>query len=108
MEKEPINLIILGRSGSGKERKPRYSHTSLTFEYIGTGDLLRKFSERENAAAHRMKETMAQGKLRSFLDAIFYLMEKLAYTDVHKGVLFDGSPRMLGEAITLDEVLDWF
>ena len=108
MEKEPLNLIILGRSGSGKGTQAQILSHEFNLEYIGTGDLLRKFSERENAAAHRMKETMAQGKLAPSWMPFFIWMEKLAYTDVHKGVLFDGSPRMLGEAITLDEVLDWF
>jgi adenylate kinase family enzyme len=107
MEQEPLNLIMLGRSGSGGTQAEILAH-EFNLEYIGTGDLLRKFSERENAAAHRMKETMAQGKLAPSWMPFFIWMEKLAYSDVHKGVLFDGSPRMLGEAITLDEVLDWF
>lgn len=108
MEKEPLNLIMLGRSGSGKGTQAQVLVREFDLEYIGTGDLLRKFSERKNAAAHRMKETMAQGKLAPSWMPFFIWMEKLAYTDVHKGVLFDGSPRMLGEAVMLDEVLDWF
>jgi len=35
-------------------------------------------------------------------------MEKLAYLDPHKGTIFDGSPRILWEAKTLDEALEWF
>lgn len=108
MEKGPLNLIILGRSGSGKGTQAQMLAHKFDLEYIGTGDLLRKFSERENIAARRMKETMAQGKLAPSWMPFFIWMEKLAYTDVSKGVLFDGSPRMLAEAATLDEVLDWF
>lgn len=108
MEQEPLNLIMLGRSGSGKGTQAQTLAHEFNLEYIGTGDLLRKFSERENAASRRMKETMAQGKLAPSWMPFFIWMEKLAYTDAHKGVLFDGSPRMLGEAITLDEVLEWF
>lgn len=108
MEQGPLNLIMLGRSGSGKGTQAQELAREFDLEYIGTGDLLRKFSERKNAAARRMKETMAQGKLAPSWMPFFIWMEKLAYTDAHKGVLFDGSPRMLGEAITLDEVLEWF
>ncbi|MCR4323072.1 MAG: nucleoside monophosphate kinase [Candidatus Azambacteria bacterium] len=108
MEKGPFNLIMLGRSGSGKGTQAQILAQEFNLEYIGTGDLLRKFSEQKNAAARRMKETMAQGKLTPSWMPFFIWMQKLAYTDAHKGVLFDGSPRMLGEAITLDEVLDWF
>lgn len=108
MEQGPLNLIMLGRSGSGKGTQAQTLAQEFDLEYVGTGDLLRKFSERENAAARRMKETMAQGKLAPSWMPFFIWMEKLAYTDVRKGVLFDGSPRMLAEATTLDEVLDWF
>ncbi|MEK7487918.1 MAG: nucleoside monophosphate kinase, partial [Patescibacteria group bacterium] len=79
MEKEPLNLIILGRSGSGKGTQAQILSHEFNLEYIGTGDLLRKFSERENAAAHRMKETMAQGKLAPSWMPFFIWMEKLAY-----------------------------
>lgn len=108
MEKKPLNIIMLGRSGSGKGTQAQMLVQDLSLEYIGTGDLLRKFSERDNAAARRMKETMAQGKLAPSWMPFFIWMEKLAYTDINKGVLFDGSPRMLEEARTLDEVLEWF
>jgi len=99
---------MLGRSGSGKGTQAQMLVQDLSLEYIGTGDLLRKFSERDNAAARRMKETMTQGKLAPSWMPFFIWMEKLAYTDINKGVLFDGSPRMLQEAKTLDEVLEWF
>ncbi|OGD23483.1 hypothetical protein A2Z10_03095 [Candidatus Azambacteria bacterium RBG_16_47_10] len=108
MEKKPLNIIMLGRSGSGKGTQAQMLVQDLSLEYIGTGDLLRKFSERDNAAARRMKETMTQGKLAPSWMPFFIWMEKLAYTDINKGVLFDGSPRMLQEAKTLDEVLEWF
>lgn len=99
---------MLGRSGSGKGVQAQLLSRTLNLEYIGTGDLLRKYSERDNAAAHRLKETMAQGKLAPSWMPFFIWMEKLAYTDENKGVLFDGSPRMIGEAKTLDEALEWF
>lgn len=104
----PLNLILLGRSGSGKGTQAKKLAEHFHLEYIGTGDLLRRFSERDNVAARRMKETLAQGKLAPSWLPFFVWMEKLAYTDAHLGVLFDGSPRKLGEAEILDDVLDWF
>lgn len=108
MDKTPLNIILLGRSGSGKGTQAKKIVEHFHLEYIGTGDLLRRFSERDNAAARRMKETLAQGKLAPSWLPFFVWMEKLAYTDTHTGVLFDGSPRKLGEAQILDEVLAWF
>lgn len=107
-EKEPLNLILLGRSGSGKGTQARLLVDEFNLEYIGTGDLLRAYSQRDNPLAHRLKETLAQGKLTPSWMPFFIWMEKLAYIDPRKGVLFDGSPRMLDEAKILDEVLAWF
>ncbi len=105
---EPLTLILLGRSGSGKGTQARFLVDEFNLEYIGTGDLLREYSRRDNPLAHRLKETLAQGKLTPSWMPFFIWMEKLAYIDPRKGVLFDGSPRMLGEAKILDEVLTWF
>lgn len=108
MDKTSLNIILLGRSGSGKGTQAKKIVEDFHLEYIGTGDLLRRFSERDNAAARRMKETLAQGKLAPSWLPFFVWMEKLAYTDEHRGVLFDGSPRKFGEAQILDDVLAWF
>lgn len=108
MDKTPLNIILLGRSGSGKGTQAKKLAEHFHLEYIGTGDLLRRFSERDNVAAWRMKTTLAQGKLAPSWLPFFVWMEKLAYTDAHIGVLFDGSPRKIEEARILDDVLVWF
>lgn len=108
MSEQPLNLIMLGRSGSGKGTQAKLLLDEFDLEYIGTGDLLRAFTERGNPAANRLKETLMAGKLAPSWFPFFVWMEKLAYTNVHKGVLFDGSPRKLEEAKILDDVLAWF
>ena len=108
MDKNPLNIILLGRSGSGKGTQAIKLVEYFHLEYIGTGDLLRRFSERDNVAARRMKTTLAQGELAPSWLPFFVWMEKLAYTDTHIGVLFDGSPRKIEEARIFDDVLAWF
>ncbi|MBI1755355.1 nucleoside monophosphate kinase, partial [Candidatus Azambacteria bacterium] len=105
---DPLNIILLGRSGSGKGTQAKLLVKEFGLEYIGTGDLLRAYSERDNTLARRLKETLAQGKLAPSWMPFFVWMEKLAYSDLKKGVLFDGSPRKIAEAKMLDEVLEWF
>ena len=104
----PLDIIMLGRSGSGKGTQAKLLVDRLGLEYIGTGDLLREFSHRENAAAGHLKQALTQGKLVPSWLAFFVWMEKLAYVQPQKGVLFDGSPRKLPEAQVLDEVLEWY
>ncbi len=108
MEHETLNLIMLGRSGSGKGTQAKLLVEEFNLEYLGTGDLLRTFTERGNPAAIKLKETLMAGKLVPSWFAFFVWMEKLAYTNIHKGVFFDGSPRKIEEAMILDEVLTWF
>ena len=105
---KPLDIIMLGRSGSGKGTQAKLLVDKLGLEYIGTGDLLREFSQRENSAAGHLKQALIQGKLVPSWLAFFVWMEKLAYVQPQKGVLFDGSPRKLPEAQVLDEVLEWY
>ncbi len=108
MENEPLNIIILGRSGSGKGTQAKLLVDAFHLEYIGTGNLLRTFSERDNVAAKCVKRMLGAGELVPSWLPFFVWMEKLAYSDEQKGMLFDGSPRKLEEAKILDEVLAWF
>ena len=108
MEHETQNLIMLGRSGSGKGTQAKLLVDEFNLEYLGTGDLLRAFTERGNPAAIKLKEVLMSGKLVPSWLAFFVWMEKLAYTNIHKGLFFDGSPRKIEEALILDDVLEWF
>jgi len=108
MTDEPLNIILLGRSGSGKGTQGRLLVKEFHLEYIGTGDLLRAYAERDNALAQRLKKTLAEGNLVPSWMAFFIWMDRLAHLDPEKGALFDGSPRKLWEAETLDEALSWF
>lgn len=104
----PINLILLGRSGSGKGTQAHLLANEFGLEYMGTGDLFRELIKQDHPLARRLRETLSQGNLAPSWMAFFVWMEKLAYLEPHKGTIFDGSPRKLWEAQTLDEALAWF
>lgn len=106
--KKPLNIIILGRSGSGKGTQAKFLCEKFGLEYIGTGVLLRDFAERDNIASRKVKRDLAEGKLVPTWMAFFLWMEKLSQTPEEQGVLFDGSPRKIGEAELLDSVLEWY
>lgn len=107
-EEQPLNIILLGRSGCGKGTQGQLLVKEFHLEYIGTGDLLRTYAGRDNTLAHRLKETLTEGKLVPSWMAFFIWMERLSHLDADRGALFDGSPRKLWEAETLDEALRWF
>lgn len=106
--KKPLNIIVLGRSGSGKGTQAKLLCDKFSLEYIGTGVILRDFAERDNIASKKVKRDLAEGKLVPTWMAFFLWMEKLSQTPEDKGVLFDGSPRKLSEAELLGDVLEWY
>lgn len=106
--KKPLNIIVLGRSGSGKGTQAKLLCERYNLEYIGTGALLREFAERDNIASKKVKRELAEGKLVPTWVAFFLWMEKLSQVSEDKGVLFDGSPRKVGEAELLGSVLEWY
>ncbi|MBI3671270.1 nucleoside monophosphate kinase [Candidatus Azambacteria bacterium] len=107
-EQKPLNIILLGISGSGKGTQGGILRERYNLEYIGTGDLLRQFSKEDNAVARRMKQELAEGKLVPTWLPFYLWMNKLAHVSEKKGVLFDGSPRKIMEAELLEDVLDWY
>ena len=107
-QKKPLNIVLLGISGSGKGTQAKVLYEKYNLEYIGTGNLLREFSNEDNVAAKRLKKELAEGRLAPTWLPFYLWMDKLAHVSEDKGVLFDGSPRKLSEAQLLTDVLDWY
>jgi len=107
-EKNPLNIVLLGRSGSGKGTQAKMLCSEFDLEYIGSGDLLREFSQKDLAVSKRLKRELAEGKLMPTWIPFYLWLDKLVHLPEDKGVLFDGSPRKIQEAETLEEVLEWF
>ncbi len=106
--KNPLNIILLGISGSGKGTQAKFLCQRYGLEYIGTGDLLRTFAKKDNPASRKLKKDLSEGKLAPTWLPFYLWMDKLVEVDEKKGILFDGSPRKIHEAELLDEVLDWY
>jgi len=104
----PLNIILLGISGSGKGTQAKMLCEKYNLEYIGTGDMLRKFAKEENAAARKLKEELDIGHLVPTWVPFYLWMDRLVNVPEEKGVLFDGSPRKIGEAELLSDVLFWY
>jgi len=106
--KDTLNIVLLGRSGSGKGTQAKFLCNKFNLEYIGSGDLLREFSNKDLAVSRRLKRELAEGKLMPTWIPFYLWLDKLVHLPEDKGVLFDGSPRKVQEAETLEEVLEWF
>lgn len=103
----PDNIIIFGRSGSGKGTQARLLREKLDFEILDTGGLLREMSEENGKLGRKIKETLNQGYLVPDWVLFFVVVNFLRHFPSEKGLILEGSPRKLNEAEALDEIFEW-
>ena len=92
-------ITIMGPIGSGKSVQAELLAKTLKWETFSTGKLIREGSNQEARAAHdagkladtRFVQELVLGKIKSFPET--------------SGIILDGNPRMLPEAIRYDEDL---
>ena len=97
------NIVIFGAPGAGKGTQSDFivEHYGLT--HVSTGDLLRKEIADQTELGKRIKNIMDNGQLVSD-DIVIEMIDKAIAADT-KGMLFDGFPRTVAQAETLDQLL---
>lgn len=109
---EPLIVIILGRSGSGKGTQAELVQKKFGLEYIGSGNSLRERVKIQDFSGKKIEQVINSGGFVP-TSVIFQIwIEKLEnfkkdQADL-KGVIFDGSPRKLIEAELLDQAFKWY
>lgn len=103
-----LTIIFLGKAGSGKGTQAHLLEEKINAKIIGTGDMLRSFAKSQAPTAKRIeKEVLLAGELAPSWFVSYLWIHEILHTDIKKNIVFDGSPRMLSEALLIDEVLDW-
>ncbi len=97
-----MNLIIFGPPGSGKGTYASRLAPMLGLVKISTGDLLRENVKNETNLGKAAKEFMDRGALVPDSITNQILVERLERPDARKGVVFDGYPRTIEQAVFLD------
>lgn len=102
-EEEPC-ILIIGAPASGKGTQSEKIEKLYNFYHISSGDLLRAEVTGKTELGLKAKSYMDSGKLVP--DAlIFGMIEKVLAKPECKRAMFDGFPRNLEQAKTLDEML---
>jgi adenylate kinase len=99
-----MNLVILGAPGSGKGTQAEHLQREFALTHVASGDLFRQHLQQKTALGVRADEYMARGALVPDEITIAMLRERVS-SETGKGILLDGFPRTMEQAIALDAMM---
>ena len=101
-----MNIVIFGPPGAGKGTQSAFLINQFNFFQLSTGDLLRNELKSGSTLASKIETLMNAGILVSD-DIINNLIEKkLSDRSIENRIIFDGFPRNIEQAKTLDGLLN--
>ena len=98
-----MRLILLGPPGAGKGTLAETLIKKLNVPQISTGDILRNAVKQGTPVGLQAKAYMDAGDLVPDSVIIGVVKERLAQPDCEAGYIFDGMPRTIAQAQSLDE-----
>lgn len=109
---KPPSFIFLGISGSGKgtqeELLQKYLEPQYKMRIVSTGKLFRELQEAPTEAGRRTKEILTHGGLPpEELAVMLWMHEVVFHVQEDEGIIFDGTPRRLLEAVRMDSFLEF-
>lgn len=104
---KPINIIFLGRSGSGKGTQAKLLQKEFSLTDIDTGGILREIAKEKTNLGAKVRQTIDKGHLVPQWLVIFCWFRKLLSIPPTTGVIMEGSPRQLPEAKILLDIFHW-
>jgi adenylate kinase len=100
-----MDLVLLGAPGSGKGTQADQLRREMGLTHIASGDLFRDHLKRKTDLGTQASDYMARGALVPDAITIGMLRERVSQPDTAQGVLLDGFPRTMEQAIALNEMM---
>ena len=101
-----FNIVIFGKPGSGKGTQANFLKEKYSLYHISTGDLFRKNISNRTKLGVEAKSYLDNGDLVPDSVTIKMLENEVLLNKKVKGYIFDGFPRTLAQAKSLDTFLN--
>lgn len=101
-----FNIVIFGPPGAGKGTQSAKIINEYELVHISTGDMFRMHIKQETELGKKVKQILADGLLVPDSVTIDMLEEKVRENPQAKGFIFDGFPRTVAQAESLDAFLE--
>lgn len=103
---DEMDLVLFGPPGAGKGTQAKRLVDMLGIPQISTGDLMRAERASGSELGQRFDSYMSQGKLVPDELVAELIAKRIGQADAKNGAIFDGFPRTVPQAQTLDATLD--
>lgn len=100
-----MNIIMLGAPGAGKGTQAKRMAEKYKIPHISTGDILRSNISRGTELGKKAKSFIDAGALVPDELVIQLVADRLEEEDAKAGFIFDGFPRTIPQAESLDRML---
>ena len=101
-----MNIILFGPPGCGKGTQAKFVEKRYGIVQLSTGDMLRGEIKKESNLGLKAKNLIDDGKLVPDEIIIDIISKRIDKDDCKNGVIFDGFPRTISQALALDKLLD--
>lgn len=101
-----LNLVLFGPPGAGKGTQAEFLVDSFKLDHISTGDLLRSEIAAQTELGIEAKRKMDKGELVPDEIVVGMIKSKLDNNKDSNGFIFDGFPRTVEQAKSLDVLLN--
>lgn len=100
-----MNIVFIAPHGTGKGTQCDKLVSKYNYNHISTGELIRKELKKENDFSKEIKSIIDQGKLISDEIVLDLIKNYLLENNISGNIIFDGYPRTIDQAKTLDELM---
>lgn len=100
-----MRIVFLGPPGAGKGTQAQRLEDYLDLVHLSTGDMFRDAHQSGTALGREAATYFQAGKLVPDDVVIGIVAERIQQTDCARGCLFDGFPRTVSQAESLDAML---